>query len=46
LREPHFFNRIFIDQDAIAWPGNIDLAPGRYAIKSPRIPAGGGKHRS
>lgn len=27
LREPQFFNRVFIDQGAIAWPGNIDLAP-------------------
>ena len=27
LREPPFFNRVFIDQGAIAWPGNIDLAP-------------------
>jgi len=27
LREPQFFNRVFIDQGAVAWPGNIDLAP-------------------
>ena len=27
LREPQFFNRVFIDQCAVAWPGNIDLAP-------------------
>jgi hypothetical protein len=27
LREPQFFNRVFIDQGAVAWPGDIDLAP-------------------
>jgi hypothetical protein len=27
LREPRFFNRVFIDQGAVAWPGDIDLAP-------------------
>jgi hypothetical protein len=27
LREPDFFNRVFIDQGAVAWPGDIDLAP-------------------
>ena len=27
LREPQFFNRVFINQGAVAWPGNIDLAP-------------------
>jgi len=27
LREPQFFGRVFIDQGAVAWPGDIDLAP-------------------
>jgi hypothetical protein len=27
LREASFFNRVFIDQGAVAWPGDIDLAP-------------------
>ena len=27
LREPSFFNRVFIDHGAVAWPGEIDLAP-------------------
>ena len=27
LLEPGFFNRVFIDQGAVAWPGDIDLAP-------------------
>ena len=27
LREPQFFNRVFVDQGAVAWPGEIDLAP-------------------
>ena len=27
LREPAFFERVFIDHGAVAWPGEIDLAP-------------------
>jgi hypothetical protein len=27
LREPQFFKQVFIDQGAVAWPGDIDLAP-------------------
>jgi uncharacterized protein DUF2442 len=27
LRVRSFFERVFIDQGAVAWPGNIDLAP-------------------
>ena len=27
LREDAFFNRVFIDKGAVAWPGNIDFAP-------------------
>ena len=27
LREPQFFNRVFIDRGAVTWPGDIDLAP-------------------
>jgi hypothetical protein len=27
LREPQFFSRVFIDHGALAWPGDIDLAP-------------------
>ena len=27
LREPQFFNRVFIDPGVVAWPGDIDLAP-------------------
>jgi hypothetical protein len=27
LQEVSFFNRVFIDQGAVAWPGDIDLAP-------------------
>jgi len=27
LREPQFFNRVFLDQGAAAWPGDIDMAP-------------------
>ena len=27
LREVQFFNRVYIDYGAVAWPGDIDLAP-------------------
>ena len=27
LREQRFFEQVFIDQGAVAWPGDIDLAP-------------------
>ncbi len=27
LRDPHFFDRVFVDHGAVAWPGEIDLAP-------------------
>jgi hypothetical protein len=27
LKDPGFFEQVFIDQGAIAWPGEIDLAP-------------------
>lgn len=27
LQDQQFFERVFIDQGAVAWPGEIDLAP-------------------
>ena len=27
LRDAQFFNRVFIDNGAVAWPGEIGLAP-------------------
>jgi len=27
LQDQRFFERVFIDQGAVAWPGDIDLAP-------------------
>ena len=27
LRDPAFFRQVFIDHGAVAWPGEIDLAP-------------------
>jgi Protein of unknown function (DUF2442) len=27
LKEASFFDRVFIDNGAVAWPGDIDLAP-------------------
>ncbi|MBV8817525.1 MAG: DUF2442 domain-containing protein [Acidobacteriaceae bacterium] len=27
LRDKHFFEQVFIDNGAVAWPGEIDLAP-------------------
>jgi hypothetical protein len=27
LRDVHFFKQVFVDNGAVAWPGDIDLAP-------------------
>ena len=27
LRDPHAFQQVYIDHGAVAWPGEIDLAP-------------------
>lgn len=27
LQDPHFFEQVFINEGAVAWPGEIDLAP-------------------
>ncbi|MSV27925.1 MAG: DUF2442 domain-containing protein [Bryobacterales bacterium] len=27
LREPRVFDQVFVDHGAVAWPGDIDLAP-------------------
>ena len=27
LTDPGFFEQVFIDHGAVAWPGDIDLAP-------------------
>ena len=27
LRDPAIFNQAYIDDGAVAWPGNLDLAP-------------------
>jgi hypothetical protein len=27
LADADFFNRVFVDQGAVTWPGEIDLAP-------------------
>lgn len=36
LKDPRFFQQVHIDNGAVAWPGNIDLAPDAMylAIKS------------
>lgn len=27
LRDPRFFAQVHVDQGAVAWPGDVDLAP-------------------
>ena len=27
LKDPNFFDKVFIDGDAVAWAGEIDVAP-------------------
>ena len=36
LKDPRFFQQVHIDNDDVAWPGNIDLAPDAMylAVKS------------
>lgn len=39
LRDMHFFEQVFIDGGAVAWPGEIDLAPdAMYAQVSGQSP--------
>jgi len=33
LRDARFFEGVFIDDGAVAWPGNIDLAPDAAHLK-------------
>jgi hypothetical protein len=33
LLEPQFFSRVFIDQRAVAWSGDIDMAPDAMYIQ-------------
>ena len=44
LRDVQFFERVFIDSGAVAWPGEIDLAPdamhAQVASESPRAEPG------
>jgi Protein of unknown function (DUF2442) len=38
LRDPEFFRRVYIDCGAVAWPGEIDLAPdAMYALVACRV---------
>jgi hypothetical protein len=40
LRDEQFFGRVFIDCGAVAWPGNIDLAPDAiYAEVAAQVPS-------
>ena len=45
LRDVQFFERVFIDSGAVAWPGEIDLAPdamyAQVASESPRMQQAG-----
>jgi hypothetical protein len=27
LKDPAFFNKVFVDEGVVTWPGEIDLAP-------------------
>ena len=41
LKDPQFLGRVFVDCGAVAWPGDIDLAPDAiYDDVSARFPAG------
>lgn len=36
LRDTEFFHRVFIDEGAVAWPGEIDLAPDAMYLRVAR----------
>jgi hypothetical protein len=40
LRDEQFFEQVFIDYGAVAWPGEIDLAPDAMYAQVTRSPAG------
>jgi hypothetical protein len=40
LRDPEFFKQVFVDHGAVAWPGEIDLAPDAMYEAIRRIAAG------
>ncbi len=40
LSDPQFFNRVFVDHGAVAWPGELDLAPDAFA------PSGNGRSQT
>ena len=41
VRDPHFFRQVYIEHGAVAWPGEIDLAPDAMYIEVQRGRAGG-----
>ena len=40
LRDVRFFEQVFIDEGAVAWPGDIDLAPDAMYADLTRQPLG------
>ena len=38
LREADFFDQVFLDHGAVAWPGEIDLAPDAMYAREARDP--------
>jgi hypothetical protein len=45
LRDVRFFEQVFLDRGAVAWPGEIDLAPDAMYEEVARQPAGAGRSR-
>jgi hypothetical protein len=45
LREARFFDQVFLDHGAVAWPGEIDLAPDAMYDEVARQPVGAGRSR-
>ena len=45
LREARFFDQVFLDHGAVAWPGEIDLAPDAMYEEVARQPIGAGRSR-
>jgi hypothetical protein len=45
LRDRRFFDQVFLDHGAVAWPGEIDLAPDAMYEEVARQPTGAGRSR-
>jgi len=46
LRDPEFFEKVYVEEGAVAWPGEIDLAPDALYRELQRVGAGSARVHS